>query len=82
MNKEAAMTSDELDELRASMAHDIKREASTWLVPLLAGGLSAARTAPIGPTAERLAETILIALENTVRGNERLFDEALEELPY
>lgn len=39
-----------------------------WLEPLLAGGLSAARTAPIGPTAERLAETILIGLENTIRG--------------
>jgi hypothetical protein len=76
------MTIEELNDMRADMAQEIKREASTWLVPLLAGGLSAARTAPIGPTAERLAETILIALENTVRGNERLFDEALEELPY
>jgi hypothetical protein len=76
------MTIDELNELRAEIACDIKREAKTWLAPLLAGGLSAARTAEIGPTAERLAETILIALENTVRGNERLFDEALDELPY
>jgi hypothetical protein len=39
-----------------------------WLEPLLAGGLSAARSAPIGETAERLAETILIGLENTIHG--------------
>jgi hypothetical protein len=76
------MTTDQLDELRAEIACDIKREAKAWLAPLLAGGLSAARTAPIGATAERLAETIMIALENTIRGNERLFDEALDELPY
>ena len=76
------MTPDELDEVRSAMASEIRREAATWLVPLLAGGLSAARTEPIGPTAERLAETILIALENTVLRNQRLFDEALEELPY
>lgn len=75
------MTIDELSDVRADMAHEIKREAATWLAPLLAGGLSAARTSPIGPTAERLAETILIALGNTMRGRPAIFDES-EEIPY
>jgi hypothetical protein len=44
-----------------------------WLEPLLAGGLSAARSSPIGVTAERLAETILIGLENTLLGESRRF---------
>jgi len=59
--------------------HDeqIIRDVRSWLAPLLAGGLSAARTAEIGPTAERLAETILIGLGNTLAGKpcRRRFDE-------
>jgi hypothetical protein len=44
-----------------------------WLEPLLAGGLSAARSAPIGVTAERLAETILIGLGNVIHGRPTWF---------
>lgn len=66
--------------------HDeqIIRDVRSWLAPLLAGGLSAARTAEIGPTAERLAETILIGLENTLAGKPRRlrFDEPWGRLPH
>ena len=64
--------------------HDeqIVEDVRSWLAPLLAGGLSAARTAEIGPTAERLAETILIGLGNTLAGKPRClrFDEPGEDL--
>jgi hypothetical protein len=52
---------------RRGTANSFRRDAKKWLAPLIAGGLSAAKDAPIGPTAERLAETILIALENAIR---------------
>ena len=41
--------------------------ARTWLVPLLVGGLSTARTSPIGVTAERLAETIALGIADSLR---------------
>jgi hypothetical protein len=41
--------------------------ARTRLVPLLVGGLSAARTSPIGATADRLGETIALGFENSLR---------------
>lgn len=67
--------------VRFMLSDRVCEDARRWLAPLLAGGLSAARTSPIGPTAERLAETILIALGNTIRGRPAIFDEA-EEIPY
>jgi hypothetical protein len=42
---------------------------ATWLEPLLVGGLSAARTSEIGPTAARLSETILLGLRRTLEGS-------------
>lgn len=67
---------------RADLAAEIKGEVEKWLEPLLAGGLSAARTSPIGPTAERLAETILIALENTILGKADRFAVMYDEPPF
>lgn len=81
MKADAATDIDSAEEERERIACEITREVKTWLPALLAGGLSAARTSPIGPTAERLAETILIALENTIRRRPDIFDES-EEIPY
>lgn len=67
---------------RADYAAEITGEVKEWLAPLLAGGLSAARTSPIGPTAERLAETILIALENTILGKTDRFAVMYDEPPF
>jgi hypothetical protein len=44
-------------------------DVATWLEPLLVGGLSAARTSEIGPTAARLSETILLGLRRTLEGS-------------
>lgn len=67
---------------RAEIAREVTRDVRSWLAPLLAGGLSAARTSPIGPTAERLAQTILIGLENTIRGEADRFSEADDFPPF
>lgn len=80
-NQGGASSPTDLDP-RADLAAEIKGEVEKWLAPLLAGGLSAARTSPIGPTAERLAETILIALENTILGEADRFSVAYEEPPF
>lgn len=68
--------------VRFMLSDRVCEDARRWLAPLLAGGLSAARTSPIGPTAERLAETILIALENTIRGNAKIFNDCDDEIPF
>ena len=52
---------------RCILARQVVAATAHWLEPLLVGGLSAGRTASIQTTAERLAETILIGLDNTVR---------------
>lgn len=62
-------------------AEAICRDAKQWLEPLLAGGLSAARNNPIGPTAERLAESILIALDGTIRGQRFSVTDADDDFP-
>jgi len=72
---------------RRETADSIRKDAKRWLAPLIAGGLSAASDSPIGPTAERLAETILVALENTIRRPGRFsltetYQDATDDKPF
>lgn len=63
-------------------AHAVE-EIRKWLMPVLVGGLSAGRSSTVHDTAERLAETILIGIDNTLRGRHcDLFDPTGDDLSY
>ncbi len=53
-----------------------------WLTPVIAGGLSAGRTGTVHDTADRLAETILIGIRNTLAGNTTNLFQPQDEVPF
>jgi len=53
-----------------------------WLMPVLVGGLSAGRDGTVHDTADRLAETILIGITNTLAGNTADLFQPQDEFPF